>query len=66
MAKSETDRKKFAQDCLDFCKKWGIDGIDIDWEFPGLSWDKSVANDTSCDVENYTLLMAQLRETLGY
>lgn len=65
MAKSDTDRKKFAQDCLDFCKKWGIDGIDIDWEFPGLSWSKNIAYDTSCDVENYTLLMAQLRETLG-
>ena len=65
MAKSDTDRKKFAQDCLDFCKKWGIDGIDIDWEFPGLSWYDYVEFDTSCDVENYTLLMKQLRETLG-
>lgn len=65
MAKSDTDRKKFAQDCLDFCKEWGIDGIDIDWEFPGMSWSKDIAYDTSCDVENYTLLMKQLRETLG-
>lgn len=65
MVKSDTSRKKFAQDCLDFCKKWGIDGIDIDWEFPGLSWYDYVEYDTSCDVENYTLLMAQLRETLG-
>ncbi len=65
MTKSDTDRKKFAQDCLDFCKKWGIDGIDIDWEFPGLSWYDDVEYDTSCDVENYTLLMKQLRETLG-
>ncbi len=65
MTKSDTDRKKFAQDCLDFCKKWGIDGIDIDWEFPGLSWYDYVEYDTSCDVENYTLMMAQLRETLG-
>lgn len=65
MAKSDTDRKKFAQDCLDFCKKWGIDGIDIDWEFPGLSWSKSVAYDTQVDVDNYTLLMTQLHETLG-
>ncbi len=65
MAKSDTDRKKFAQDCLAFCKKWGIDGIDIDWEFPGMSWSSDVAYDASCDVENYTLLMKQLRETLG-
>ncbi len=65
MTKSDTDRKKFAQDCLDFCKKWGIDGIDIDWEFPGLSWYDYVEYDTSCDVENYTLLMQQLNATLG-
>ena len=31
-------RKQFAEDCLAFIKKWGIDGIDMDWEFPGLSW----------------------------
>lgn len=65
MAKSDVGRKKFAQDCLDFCKKWGIDGIDIDWEFPGMSWSDDVAYDRQVDVENYTLLMKQLRETLG-
>ena len=64
MAKSDVDRKKFAQDCLDFCKKWGIDGIDIDWEFPGLSW-SGHACDPRVDVENHVLLMKQLRETLG-
>ncbi|MBR5135766.1 MAG: hypothetical protein IKU92_01835, partial [Rikenellaceae bacterium] len=64
MAKSDTYRKAFAQDCLDFCKKWGIDGIDIDWEFPGLSW-SGHACDPAVDVENHVLLMKQLRETLG-
>ena len=64
LAKSDEYRKKFAKDCLDFCKKWGIDGIDIDWEFPGLSW-SGHACDPSVDVENHVLLMKQLRETLG-
>lgn len=64
LAKSDTDRKKFAQDCLDFCKKWGIDGIDIDWEFPGISW-SGHACDKEVDVANHILLMKQLRETLG-
>ncbi|MBR4149582.1 MAG: glycoside hydrolase family 18 [Rikenellaceae bacterium] len=64
MAKSDTYRKAFAKDCLDFCKKWGIDGIDIDWEFPGLSW-SGHACDPKVDVENHVLLMKQLRETLG-
>lgn len=65
MAKSDVGRKKFAQDCLDFCKKWGIDGIDLDWEFPGMSWSSDVKYDRQVDVENYTLLVKQLRETLG-
>lgn len=65
MAKSDVSRKKFAQDCLDFCKKWGIDGIDIDWEFPGISWNGEEKYDREVDVENYTLMMKQLRETLG-
>jgi len=57
-------RKQFAEDCLAFIKKWGIDGVDMDWEFPGLSW-SGAACDPANDVANFTLLMRQLRETLG-
>lgn len=64
LAKSDTYRKKFAQDCLDFIIKWGIDGVDIDWEFPGLSW-SGHACDPAVDVDNFTLLIKQLRQTLG-
>ena len=64
LAKSDEYRKAFAKDCRDFCSKWGIDGIDIDWEFPGLSW-SGHACDPSVDVVNHVLLMKQLRETLG-
>ncbi|MBR4055947.1 MAG: glycoside hydrolase family 18 [Rikenellaceae bacterium] len=64
LAKSDEYRKAFAKDCRDFCSKWGIDGIDIDWEYPGLSW-SGHACDPSVDVENHVLLMKQLRETLG-
>ena len=64
MASTDEGREAFAKDCLAFLKKWGIDGIDIDWEFPGISW-SGHACDPAHDVENYTLLMKQLRETLG-
>lgn len=64
MASTEEGRKAFANDCLSFLRKWNIDGIDIDWEFPGLSW-SGHACDPVHDVENFTLLMKQLRETLG-
>ena len=64
MASTEEGRKAFAEDCLEFLQKWNIDGIDIDWEFPGISW-SGHACDPSVDTKNFTLLMKQLRETLG-
>ncbi|MDD2960732.1 MAG: glycosyl hydrolase family 18 protein [Muribaculaceae bacterium] len=66
LAKSADARKAFAEDCKAFIQKWGIDGIDMDWEFPGLSWSGNKdAFDTKVDVANHVLLMKQLRETLG-
>lgn len=64
IAASDIYRQQFAEDCLSFIKKWGIDGIDIDWEYPGLSW-SGAASDPANDVNNFTLLMKQLRTTLG-
>ena len=43
-------------------KEYGLDGIDIDWEYPGTSL-AGIASDRS-DKENYTLLLAELRKTL--
>jgi chitinase len=66
LAKSDAYRKAFAADCKAFLIKWGIDGIDMDWEFPGLSWSgETGAYDRAVDVANHVLLMRQLRETLG-
>ena len=38
MAKSEDTRKKFALSCLDAIKRYHLDGIDVDWEYPCLDW----------------------------
>lgn len=64
LCKSDDNRRRFAEDCLAFLRKYDIDGIDLDWEFPGLSW-SGAACDPSCDTDNYVLLVKQLRETLG-
>ena len=67
LAKSDTYRKEFALDCKNFLQKWNIDGVDMDWEFPGLSWDGDPnAYDVEVDVANHVLLMKQLRETLRH
>lgn len=64
LAKSDQMRKAFAQDCREFCEQKGIDGIDIDWEYPGLGW-SGQACDVNADTDNHVLLMKQLRQTLG-
>lgn len=63
MAADATHRKNFCTNCLAAVKKYNLDGIDIDWEYPtsnaaGIS---SSPNDT----KNFTLLIKDLRETLG-
>lgn len=64
MSSTQEGREAFANDCLEFINKWGIDGVDIDWELPGISW-SGHACDVANDTQNHVLLMKQLRETLG-
>ena len=63
MAKDETKRKAFAKACRAFCDRYNLDGIDIDWEFPGNN--SSGETSPSGEKQNYTLLMRDLREALG-
>ncbi|MDR0546587.1 MAG: glycoside hydrolase family 18 [Dysgonamonadaceae bacterium] len=66
LAKNAEYRRAFANDCKAFLQKWGIDGVDLDWEFPGLSWSGDAnAYDRAVDVQNHVSLMRELRETLG-
>ena len=64
LCKSEDNMQRFADDCLKFLQDYNLDGIDLDWEFPGLSW-SGAASDVTCDTDNYVKLVKQLRETLG-
>ncbi|MBW7886778.1 MAG: hypothetical protein H3C35_00280 [Bacteroidetes bacterium] len=60
VSSSDSTRKKFAQSCADCIRTLGFDGIDIDWEFPGMAEHNGTANDK----RNYTLLLQTLRDTL--
>ena len=63
MAGSDANRSQFAADCKRIVNEFGLDGIDIDWEYPT----QSSANISSSpdDTKNYTLLMRDLRKALG-
>lgn len=63
MAASETNRKAFAADCARVMKEYGLDGIDIDWEYPTSS--AAGISSSPADKGNFTLLMKDLREALG-
>ncbi|GAB1211735.1 hypothetical protein ATERTT37_000859 [Aspergillus terreus] len=56
---TEANQQKFAYNLIDFMKKYGFDGVDIDWEYPGAG-DRG---GKEADTENYVLLMKTLRET---
>lgn len=59
MARTEEGRKKFVASVLKFIKEYNIDGLDIDWEYPGLPGDNNPYIPE--DKENFTKLMCELK-----
>lgn len=63
MAATESNREKFAGDCLRVVDEFKLDGIDIDWEYPTSS--EAKISSSAEDTRNYTLLMNAIREKIG-
>lgn len=63
MAAAQEFREAFAKDCRRIVDELGIDGIDIDWEYP--TSDVAGISASPDDTENFTLLMMELRRQLG-
>ncbi|RKU40671.1 hypothetical protein DL546_003055 [Coniochaeta pulveracea] len=61
ISSTEANRQKFADNVVKFCNKWGFDGLDIDWEYPGAPDRGGKPEDT----DNYTRLMKTLRQTFN-
>ncbi len=71
IALTETSRKEFAANCVGFIRKWNFDGVDIDWEYPGIDRPKDPGDqyDLGCpggpeDEHNYTYLLRDLRNAI--
>ena len=63
MTSDATKRMAFARDCLRVCQQYGLDGIDLDWEFPGNN--SSGESSPAREKQNYSLLCRDLRQVLG-
>ena len=63
MAASDKNRLLFAKDCRRVVDDFGLDGIDIDWEYPTQS--SAGISSSPNDTKHFTLLMRDLRKELG-
>lgn len=61
-ALTEDSRRVFAESAIEFMKTYDLDGIDLDWEYPGQAGAGNVYR--AADKENFTLMLKKLRELL--
>lgn len=62
-AASPESRKTFAQSCVDLLLEHGLDGVDLDWEYPVSGGAPGVVHRPQ-DKQNFTLLLRELRQAL--
>lgn len=62
MAATAETRLKFVKSVIRFLEDYNLDGVDMDWEYPGLPGAGNPHMDT--DRENFTALMKELRKAM--
>ena len=66
IARNAQKRADFAKSAVYVVKRYGFDGIDVDWEYPGGGGlEPSGIGDTATDGDNYLLLLQALRDELN-
>lgn len=63
VASTAARREVFAQSCLDFILEHGLDGVDLDWEYPVSGGTAGVIHRPQ-DRRNFTLLLQAIRAKL--
>ena len=58
-ALTEKSRKRFCESAVEFLRRHDLDGLDVDWEYPGLKGDNNPHRPE--DGANFTALMRELR-----
>lgn len=60
---TDTSRKAFAVSAVDIIRKYKLDGVDIDWEYPGRPGEEGNVYRPE-DKQNFTLMFAAIRKEL--
>ena len=63
IAATDSARKRLSASCLEIVEKYGLDGLDIDWEYP-VTGGKPTDHKRRSDKENFVLLLKQVRTDL--
>ena len=63
VAATEQGREVFAQSCAEFVAEHGLDGVDLDWEYP-VSGGPAGNGSSPADRENFTRLLDAVRKKL--
>jgi chitinase len=63
MAITNQGRHRFVDSAIDVIERYNLDGIDIDWEYPGYTHAHTTVRPE--DKPTYTLLLKELRERLN-
>lgn len=63
MARDAAKRTAFCQACKEHIDNYNLDGIDLDWEYPGGG--PSTNGQSKDDPKNFVLVLKELRETIG-
>lgn len=63
MARDPAKRTEFCKSVKNHLDNYGLDGVDIDWEYPTYSAEGTGAH--SSDTKNFNLVLEELRKTIG-
>lgn len=61
---SDTSRNRFAASAVEIVRKYNLDGVDIDWEYPAMAGEEDNIFRPE-DKQNYTMMFAALRGSLN-
>ncbi|KAJ7087999.1 glycoside hydrolase superfamily [Mycena belliarum] len=65
-AVSAANRQTFASNLVAFVNQWNLDGVDIDWEYPGEQDVPGIPADSADDGQNLATFLVVLRSLLDF